>query len=145
MILPGWHPVLVHLPLAAVLLAVLLFATSWAFRDLRLANVLNIAATVNLVVGAAGTLLAVLSGFAAMLDLDLAESAHQAVARHLRWAIFTTLAVVLLAVWRGAGTAPEARPSPLFVLLLSLATAALLMTGLLGLQNVFRFGVGVLH
>jgi uncharacterized membrane protein len=61
----------------------------------------------------------------------------------VKWALFTTVALLLLAVWRGAGSAQNSRPSWLFILLLLAATGALIETGYRGGQNVYRFGVGV--
>jgi len=71
-------------------------------------------------------------------------AAHQSLAEHVKWAIFTTLALVLLAAWRGAGSAQESRPSWIFMLVLLAATAALIVTGYHGGQNVYRFGIGVI-
>jgi len=55
----------------------------------------------------------------------------------------STLALIFLAVWRGAGVAQQSRPSWLFTALLMGATAALIMTGYRGGQNVYRYGIGV--
>jgi hypothetical protein len=57
--------------------------------------------------------------------------------------MFSTLALVLLAVWRGAGTAPASRPSWVFIVVLLAAAAALAVTGYRGGENVYEFGVGV--
>jgi uncharacterized membrane protein len=46
-------------------------------------------------------------------------------------------------VWRGAGTAADSRPSWAFLVILWAATAALMVTGYRGGQNVYRYGVGV--
>jgi uncharacterized membrane protein len=48
-----------------------------------------------------------------------------------------------LAVWRGAGTAAASRPSWLFILLLTATSAALVVTGFKGGENVYRYAVGV--
>jgi uncharacterized membrane protein len=61
----------------------------------------------------------------------------------VKWAIFTSLALLLLAVWRGAGAAQESRPSWLFIVILLAVTAALVVTGYRGGQNVYLYGVGV--
>jgi uncharacterized membrane protein len=57
--------------------------------------------------------------------------------------VFTTLGLLLLAIWRGAGTAQGSRPSWLFVILLVAASAALMVTGYRGGMNVYEFGIGV--
>ncbi len=58
------------------------------------------------------------TGLGAVLDLDVSAAARQAISAHLKWAMFTTLLLVLLAVWRGAGTASRSRPSWLFLIVL---------------------------
>jgi uncharacterized membrane protein len=100
--------------------------------------------TWNLCLGALAALLALATGLAATMGLHVGVAAHQAISIHVKWAMFTTLALVLLAVWRGAGSAQESRPSWLFLLVLLAATSALIVTGYRGGQNVYRYGVGVI-
>jgi uncharacterized membrane protein len=142
-ILPGWHPIAVHFPLALVVTATLLLLASKLLRPERYAATLATVGTWNLCLGAAAALLAIATGLAAVLHLNVDAAAHQAISLHLRWAIFTTLLLVLLGVWRGAGSAQDSRPSWLFLTLLFAATAALIVTGYRGGQNVYRYGVGV--
>ncbi len=143
MIVPGWHPIIVHFPLALVITSASLLAAAHLLRSERNAATLATVGTWNLCLGALAALFALASGLAAVLDLHVGAAAHQAISLHLKWAIFTTLALVLLAVWRGAGSAPESRPSRLFIVVLLAATAALMVTGYRGGQNVYRYGVGV--
>lgn len=142
-ILPGWHPIVVHFPLALVVTATPLLLGSKLLRPERYAATLATVGTWNLCLGAGAALLAIATGLAAVLHLNVDAAAHQAISLHLRWGIFTTLALVLLAVWRGAGSAQESRPSWLFLAVLLAATAALIVTGYRGGQNVYRYGVGV--
>jgi uncharacterized membrane protein len=76
-------------------------------------------------------------------SVELAPAARAAVGLHVKWAIFTSAALVLLAVWRGAGTDPKSRPSRVFLVILWAITAALIVTAYRGGQNVYRYGVGV--
>jgi uncharacterized membrane protein len=140
---PGWHPLVVHFPLALIVLATALLLAARFTRRETLASTLATVGTWNLCIGAAMALLALATGLAAVLDLQVGIEARQAISMHLKWAIFTTLALVLIAVWRGAGTAPTSRPSWTFLIVLLLATAALVVTGYKGAQNVYRFGIGV--
>jgi uncharacterized membrane protein len=141
--LPGWHPAIVHFPLALILIAAPLLLAARLLRSERLATSAAIVGTWNLCLGAAAALLALATGLAAVLDLDVGAAARQAISLHMKWAMFTTLVLVLLAVWRGAGTAQQSRPSWLFLIVLWAASATLVMTGYRGAQNVYEFGVGV--
>jgi uncharacterized membrane protein len=143
MILPGWHPVVVHFPLALVVSSALFLSAARILPRQSHAATLATVGTWNLCVGAVAALFALATGLAAVLHLQVGEAAHQAISLHLKWAMATTLALVLLAVWRGAGNAQESRPSWIFVMLLLAATAALIVTGYRGGQNVYRYGVGV--
>lgn len=142
-ILPGWHPMIVHFPLALVITAAAALLAARLLRSERHAATLATVGTWNLCLGALAALFALGTGLAAVLDLHLAGAARQAVSTHVKWAMFTTLALLLLAVWRGGGTAQESRPSWLFILLLIAATAGLAETGYRGGLNVYRYGIGV--
>ena len=142
-ILPGWHPIVVHFPLGLVVTGALLLLAARILRQERHAATLATVGTWNLCLGAFAALVALATGLAATLHLQVGPAAHQAISLHMRWAMFTTLALLLLAVWRGAGSAQESRPSWIFIVILLAATAALVVTGYRGGQNVYRHGVGV--
>jgi uncharacterized membrane protein len=133
----------VHFPLALVVTAALFLVAARLLRRERHSATLATVGTWNLCLGAIAALFALATGLAAVLDLHVGLAARQAISLHVKWAIFTTLAVVLLAVWRGAGVAQESRPSWVFIVVLVAASAALVMTGYRGGQNVYQYGIGV--
>jgi uncharacterized membrane protein len=141
--LPGWHPLVVHFPLALILVAAALLLAARLLRSASLAATAATVGTWNLCLGAVAAVLALATGLAGVIDLDVGAVARQAISLHMRWAVFTTLTLVLLAVWRGAGTAQESRPSWLFIVVLLAACAALGVTGYRGGKNVYEYGVGV--
>jgi uncharacterized membrane protein len=140
---PGWHPLVVHFPLALVLIATPLLLAARLLRNEALASTAAVVGTWNLCLGAVAALFALATGLGAVLDLDVGEAARQAISLHTKWAMFTSLVLVLLAVWRGAGSAPGSRPSWVFIIVLLAAAAALVVTGYRGGENVYEFGVGV--
>jgi uncharacterized membrane protein len=140
---PGWHPIVVHFPLALEVTAAFLLLSARLLRHERLAATLATVGTWNLCLGAVAALFALGTGLAALIGLHVGSAAHQAIFIHVKWAIFTSLALLLTAVWRGAGAAQESRPSWLFIVILMGVTAALVVTGYEGGQNVYRYGVGV--
>src|ERR1700733_2485753 len=142
---PGWHPMVVHFPLALVVTAASLLVAARLLRQERHAAILATVGTWNLCLGAVAALFGLATGLAAVLDLHVGLTARQAISLHVKWAIFTSLALVLLAVWRGAGVAHESRPSWLFTVILVAATAALVVTGYRGGENVYAYGIGVNH
>ena len=112
-------------------------------RNDRAAATLALVGTWNLIGAAAAALLAIGTGIAALVGLHASPAAHLAVSIHVKWAMLTSMTIVLLAVWRGAGNAHDERPSPLMAGLLLAAAAALATTGYRGDLNVYRYGVGV--
>jgi uncharacterized membrane protein len=133
----------VHFPLALTLTSSVLLLAARLLRKEDLAATLAVVGTWNLCLGAAMAVIALGTGFAAVLNLDVSAAARESISTHAKWAIFTTLALVLLAVWRGAGTDSRSRPTWVFIVVLVAASAALILTGYRGGQNVYRFGVGV--
>jgi uncharacterized membrane protein len=133
----------VHFPLALVFTATALLLAARLLRGEAAAATAATVGTWNLCIGAIAALFALATGLGAVLDLNVGAAAHQAISLHMRWAMLTTLILVLLAVWRGAGTAARSRPSWGFIMVLLAATAALGITGYRGGQNVYEFGVGV--
>jgi uncharacterized membrane protein len=141
--LPSWHPLVVHFPIALVLSATaLLLAARW-LRNESLAATAATVGTWNLCLGAVAALFALGTGLGAVLDLDVSATVHQAISVHVKWAMLSTLLLVLLAVWRGAGSASRSRPSWIFLIVLIAASAALSFTAYRGAKNVFEYGVGV--
>ncbi len=141
--LPSWHPLVVHFPIALVVVAAALLLAARLLRSETLASTAATVGTWNLCLGGVAALLALATGLGAVLDLDVSAAAREAISQHMKWAMFTTLLLVLLAVWRGAGAAPGSRPSWVFIVVLLAATAALGVTGYHGGQNVYDYGVGV--
>jgi uncharacterized membrane protein len=133
----------VHFPLALVLTAAPLLIAARFLKGEALAGTVASVGTWNLCIGAVAALFALATGLGAVLNLHVDAATHQAISLHMKWAMFTTLALLLVAVWRGAGTAQRSRPSWVFIIVLLAVTAALVVTGYHGGQNVYRFGVGV--
>lgn len=142
-IIPGWHPIVVHFPLALIVTATAALTLARLLRGERIAATLANLGTWNLCVGAVTVFLALGTGLAASIGLRIDGPAHAALAAHVKSAVVTTILVLLAAVWRGAGTDANSRPTWGFLIMLWLATAALLVTGYRGGQNVYRHAIGV--
>jgi uncharacterized membrane protein len=142
-LVPGWHPMVVHFPLALGVTAAVFLTAARLVRRERLMATLATVGTWNLCLGATAAVFALATGLSAALDLDVSAAAHQAISTHLKWAVVTTSVLVFLAVWRGAGNAQDSRPSWGLVAVSLMVAAALIATGYRGGQNVYRFGIGV--
>jgi len=135
----------VHFPLALVATATLVLSLARIKALERYTMTLATVGTWNLCLGALGALVALATGLAAVIHLEVQLPARLAISLHVKWAIFSTIGLLLLAAWRGAGTAEGSRPSRLFLVLLWAVTAALIVTGYRGGENVYRYGIGMTH
>ena len=143
MLVPNWHPLFVHFPLALVVTAAAALTLARWLPGGRMAESVATWGTWNLCAGAVGVYVALGSGLAAVIGLNVDAAARHAVTSHVKAAVVTTLLVTCVAVWRGAGAAARSRPSMMFLLVLWAATVALIVTGYRGGQNVFQHGIGV--
>ena len=140
---PGWHPIVVHFPLALIVTAAVALSLARWVPGNRMSATLASVGTFNLCVGAAMLFLALGTGLAASIGLEIAADAHRAIASHVKAAVLTTILTLLAAVLRGAGAAADSRPTPALLVIVWLATAATTVTGYRGGQNVYRYGIGV--
>jgi uncharacterized membrane protein len=142
-LIPGWHPLIVHFPLALIVTAAGLLTWVRLAPRQRHAPTLATVASWNLGLGAIAVVFALGSGLAAVIDLQMALTARQAVSLHFKSAVLTAVLVFSAALWRCVGTDQDSRPSWLFMILLWTATLSLVVTGYRGGQNVYRYAVGV--
>lgn len=143
-LIPGWHPIIVHFAIALTVAGGAALALSRLCDGRRARRRLAIWGTFNLCGGAAFVVLGIGSGILAIWDLNLPAAARAAVSTHVKWAFLTAVSVLLVAVWRGAGAAPEEPPSNLFLGVMTGAVICALVTAYFGAENVYRFGIGVL-
>ena len=142
-LVPGWHPLVVHFPLALIVSGAVALTLARMLPDERMAATLATVGTWNFCLGAVLVYLALGTGLAAVIDLQVDPTARQSISRHVKSAVVTTLLMTLAAVWRGAGAVPASRPTWVFLVMLWAATSATVVTGYRGGQNVYVHGVGV--
>lgn len=138
-----WHPLVVHFPIAFAIGAVTALVAARFIRTERWSSRCALFGTWCLIVAAAASLVAIATGIAALIGLHASAAAHHAVNVHVKWAMLTSMSLILIAVWRGAGNAHDARPSWPMTLVLIAAAAAVAVTGYRGALNVYAYGVGV--
>lgn len=139
-----WHPMIVHFPLALMLTSALCLLASRMIRRASVANSLAVVGSWNLVLAAFSALVAIGSGLITAGHVHTTPEGAANLNMHLAWAVGSGLVVVGLAVFRGAGVGPSGRPRNIFLVLLGVASIALIITGFYGGENVYRFGLGIL-
>ncbi|HXE37819.1 MAG TPA: DUF2231 domain-containing protein [Azonexus sp.] len=139
-VLPNWHPVAVHFPIALALTATLLLLAG----RLRPANpTLVTCARLLLALAAGAAVLAAALGWHAYLTVDHDAAGHRVMVQHRNWALACMLGLVLLALWDAWRQRAEKPVHGGLLPAMLLISGGLVVTGWLGGEMVFRHGVGV--
>ncbi|PPD18492.1 MAG: hypothetical protein CTY27_01540 [Methylotenera sp.] len=144
-IIPNFHPIVVHFPIALTVIAFLLNIASYVRRSHPISVQLAGAGHFTLWLAALSAAVAVLFGWLAFNSISNHDDAgHAAMLLHRAWAIPTAFGLILLAswdAWKYRVNELISVPMLFFLLLLSQAIA---VTGWLGGEVVYRHGIGVL-
>ena len=134
------HPLLVHFPIALLLSSV---ALSWAAHFWP-GKGLNQAAWYTLLLGLAGTLLTLITGFldAQRVPLDSPAMATLNIHRALGIATFVLFGALALWSWRSKGALNGGKRT-LYTVLQTVGVALIVTVGFLGGELVYAFGIGV--
>lgn len=142
-ILPNWHPIAIHFPIALLTASTFFFALGGVLAERDGGTTATVAARWNLGFGVVVSLAALATGWHAYNTVAHDDASHANMTVHMKWA-FAAAGLFIVAgalAWfdrrRSSGAAPA-----LFGVLL-LGCGALAVTGWLGGENVYRFGLGV--
>lgn len=143
-VIPNWHPVAVHFTVALLFTASALFVLGAVLRHRPLGAAATLVARWNLALGVLAAVLTLATGWQAYNSVSHDVPSHANMTVHLRWAIGSAavFAAAAAAAWfdrkrvAGAGGA-------LLVLLVA-GSGGLAVTGWLGGENVYRYGLGVM-
>ena len=143
-VIPNWHPVVVHFTVALLITASALFAAGTMFSRGPSGVALTVAARWNLAIGLVVTVATLATGWSAYNSVAHDAASHANMTVHFRWAVATALVFLVAGgiAWlerrkvAGAGIA--------LLAILAGGSGALAVTGWLGGENVYRFGLGVM-
>lgn len=130
----SWHPVMVHLPLVGLVVAVTFDLLAARHRSVRWRD----AATVLWWVGLLGAAAAIATGLLAYNRVEHSDLAHEEMVLHRNLALTTIAVLVITSLWRWK------RPYSRGAALLGLIGAMVLgWVGYLGGDLVYRHGLGI--
>ncbi len=143
-ILPNYHPAIVHFPIALTIISFLLSLGSYVKRDHPVSSQLAAAGHFTLWLAAISAGIAVLFGWLAYNSVNHDDAGHVAMLLHRSWAVPTAIGLMLLASWDAWKYRVNELMSVPMLLLLFLLSQSIAITGWLGGELIYRHGIGVL-
>jgi len=138
-LIPNWHPLLVHFTVALVTMSAVFFILSKMIKDKS--DTFALVGKWLLWVGAGITVLTVFAGIDAYNSVAHDDVAHKVMKVHRTWALITGAAIVLVAVWVW-----KSKTVSMAIVAASLVLAGMVgATGYLGAELVYRHGLGVMR
>ena len=143
-IIPNWHPLLVHFTVGLlstsslfyVASAFLSHTNSWKQQWLNMANW-------SLWSGCLFAIGTAFAGWLAYNSVAHDSASHAAMTLHRNWALPTASTFLLLGLWAIFNARKNRRPGFLFLTFSIIAAGLLMVTGWLGAEAVYRYGLGV--
>jgi len=143
-IIPNWHPVLVHFPIAFATAAVAFIAAGTIFKKCSWAMQCLIFGRWMLWGAAIFACIAAIFGWFAYNSVEHDEAGHLAMTLHRNWALAALGVLALLASWDMWRSRSCTAPSPGFLVLLIAAWLLVVSAAWHGGEVVYRHGLGVM-
>ena len=143
-VIPNFHPIVVHFPIALTIIAFLLSIAAYARRSHPISAQLAAAGHFTLWLAAVGAVIAVLFGWLAFNSVNHDDAGHAAMLLHRAWAVPTAIGLILLASWDAWKYRVNEMISVPMLFVLFLLSQAIAVTAWLGGEVVYRHGIGVL-
>jgi uncharacterized membrane protein len=143
-IIPNWHPLFVHFTVGLLSTSVLFYLAGifiprrhpWKQQWLNMANWC-------LWTGCLFAIATAIAGWLAYNSVAHDTASHAAMTLHRNWALPTAATFLVLGLWAIILAKKDRRPGFLFLTFATVAAVVLMITGWLGAEAVFRYGLGV--
>jgi len=142
-IIPNFHPLFVHFPIAFVTAALFFYAAGKFFKENRMAEQCLIFARWMLWATVIFAVVASMFGWIAYNSVDHDEAGHQAMMLHRKWALVTVGVLLLIAAADGWFQRFMVAPYG-FLAMLMVVWLLVISTAWLGGEVVYRHGLGVM-
>ncbi len=144
-IVPNWHPLAVHFPVALVITSTLFFLAGLVFKY-NISKELFTASKWCIWGAGVAAIIAAAFGWLAYNSVAHDEPSHAAMTLHKDWAIPTAIFISILALYAyGIRDVWGRKKKGLVAVLLILASLLTSITGFLGGEAVYRYGIGVMR
>jgi uncharacterized membrane protein len=143
-LIPNAHPIAVHLPIALTLIALLFSLAARIGSKHNLAIQFAIVGHWALWISGVTAIIAASLGWLAFNAVDHDDAGHAAMLIHRNWAIPTAIGLLFLAMWDVFKSRAHQVMSWFTLIVLTLLSGSVAVTGWLGGEVVYRHGIGVL-
>lgn len=143
-IIPNWHPLFVHFPIALLSMATLFFVTVNFFSHHSIQGQLRVLAYWNLWLGTGFAVIAAIAGWFAYNSVAHDTPSHAAMTDHRNWALITLTVYILISLWSIKHHKRTSGIGLNFIFIMLMAFVLLASTGWRGSEAVYRYGLGVM-
>jgi uncharacterized membrane protein len=143
-LIPNAHPIAVHFPIALTLIALLFGLAARVGSRHNSATQLATVGHWALWISGVTAIIAASLGWLAFNSVDHDDAGHAAMLIHRNWAIPTAIGLLILAMWDVFKSRVHQVMSWFTLIVLTLLSGSVAVTGWLGGEVVYRHGIGVL-
>lgn len=143
-VIPNWHPLFVHFPIALLSMATLFFLVLKVMGNHPIKEQIKIFAFWNLWLGTGFAIIAAIAGWFAYNSVAHDTPSHEAMTEHRNWALVTLTVFILISLWSKRYYKQAKEVGITFVTTMIVGFSLLASTGWHGSEAVYRFGLGVM-
>ena len=143
-VIPNWHPMLVHFPVALLSISTMFFVLLKISGNHPLKEQLRTLAYWNLWLGTGFAIVAAIAGWYAYNSVAHDTPSHVAMTSHRDWALITLLVFIVISIWSVKLYKSIKNESIIFTIIMLFAFVLLAATGWRGSEVVYRYGLGVM-
>lgn len=143
-VIPNWHPLFVHFPIALLSMAALFFLALKFIDNHPLKEQVKVFALWNLWLGTGFAIIAATAGWFAYNSVAHDTPSHVAMTEHRNWALVTLAVFVFISLWSIKYYKKVKDVGIIFVTAMLIGFSLLATTGWHGSEAVYRYGLGVM-